>query len=109
MKIPSNAIIPSEKLTEYLLVPRPKNDKAQFLAQAGFTADRPDELEEAIRLLIATNEAIQDRQDIYGTFYQATGDLVGPDGILRVVTVWILRTVDGQYRFITLKPARRNR
>jgi hypothetical protein len=107
MKIQSTAIIPAEKLTQYLLVARPKNDKAQFLAQVGFTADNPHELEQAIRLLIINNEAIQDRQDIYGTFYQVTGDLVGPDGILRVVTVWLLRTVDGQYRFVTLKPARR--
>lgn len=109
MKIPPNAVIPSEKLTEYLLVPRLKNDKAQFLAQVGFTADNPADLERALRSLIATYEAIQDRQDIYGTFYQVTGNLAGPDGILMIVTVWILRAADGQYRFVTLKPARRNR
>ncbi|CAN5450679.1 hypothetical protein BH10CHL1_BH10CHL1_36980 [soil metagenome] len=109
MKIPQNAIIVPEKLTEYLLVPQTKNDKAQFLAQAGFAADNPATLEQAIRTLIAGNEAVQDRQDVYGTFYQVTGELVGPNGIISVVTVWILRTIDGQYRFVTLKPARRNR
>lgn len=90
-------------------MPQPKNDKAQFLAQAGFAADNPVTLEQAIRTPIASNEAVQDRQDVYGTFYQVTGDLVGPNGILSVVTVWILRTIDGQVRFVTLKPARRNR
>ena len=109
MKIPQNAIIVPEKLTGYLLVPQTKNDKAQFLAQAGFSADNPATLEQAIRALIASNEAVQDRQDVYGTFYQVTGDLVGPNGIISVVTVWILRTIDGQYRFVTLKPTRRNR
>jgi hypothetical protein len=109
MKIPQNAIIPPEKLTGYLLVPQKKNDKSQFLAQAGFTADNPATLAQAIRALIASNEAVEDRQDEYGTFYQVTGDLVGPHGILAVVTVWLLRTIDGQYRFVTLKPARRNR
>lgn len=34
MKIPENAIIPA-KLTRYLLVVRPRNDKSKFLAQAG--------------------------------------------------------------------------
>jgi len=109
MKIPQNAIIPPEKLTGYLLVPQKKNDKSQFLAQAGFTADNPATLAQAIRILMASNEAVQDRQDVYGTFYQVTDDLVGPHGILSVVTVWLLRTIDGHYRFVTLKPVRRNR
>ncbi len=41
MKIPSDAIIPDEKLTRYLLVPKARNDKSKFLAQAGFTSDIP--------------------------------------------------------------------
>ena len=36
MKIPEDAIIPMEKLTAYLLLPRPGDDKSKFLAQAGF-------------------------------------------------------------------------
>ena len=108
MKIPANAIILPEKLTKYLLVRRPKNDKAQFLAQAGFTAENPADLEQAIRSLIAQQVAVLDRQNEYGTFYQVTGDLVGPNGILAVVTIWLLRTADRQIRFVTLKPARRN-
>ena len=106
MYIPSTAIIPTEKLTAYLLVPRRKSDKSQYLARAGFTATNPDALERALRQLIAEYEAIQDRQDEYGTFYRVSGELRGPRGILSVVTVWMLRSADGQYRFITLKPAR---
>ena len=63
-------------------------------------------LETAIRNLIAENDAISDRRDEYGTFFQVKGELRGPDGILSVVTVWILRTDDDQYRFVTLKPRR---
>ncbi|MEH1838222.1 MAG: hypothetical protein V7L20_05555 [Nostoc sp.] len=33
MKIPDNLIIPEEKLTRYLLVPRIKDDKLKFLAK----------------------------------------------------------------------------
>ena len=36
MRIPDDAIIPEEKLTRYLLVPHPSDDKSKFLAQAGF-------------------------------------------------------------------------
>lgn len=105
-KIPPDAIIPTEKLTKYLLIPRQRNDKSKFLAKAGFTIENPTDLEKAIRKLVAENDAIQDRQNEYGTFYQVTGELVGPRGILPVVTVWIIRTSETQYRFVTLKPAR---
>jgi hypothetical protein len=39
VKILEDAVIPEEKLTRYLLVPRIKDDKSKFLAQAGFTQD----------------------------------------------------------------------
>ncbi len=106
MKIPPDAIIPNDKLIQYLLVPRQKNDKSGFLAQAGFTFENPEDLDKALRRLIAENEAISDRHDEYGTFFRVEGDLLGPRGILSVITIWILRTHDDQYRFVTLKPAR---
>jgi hypothetical protein len=42
VKIQDTAIIPEEKITRYLLVPRIKDDKSKFLAQAGFTQDNPE-------------------------------------------------------------------
>lgn len=48
MKLPVDAIIAREKLTQYLLVPRQKNDKSRFLAQVGFTLQNPEALEEAV-------------------------------------------------------------
>ena len=36
MRIPADAVSAAEKLTGYLLLPRPWDDKAKFLAQAGF-------------------------------------------------------------------------
>jgi hypothetical protein len=106
MNIPVDAIISQDKLTQYLLVPRQKNDKSGFLAQAGFTLENPEDLDNALRQLIAENEAISDRHDEYGLFFRVEGDLLGPHGILSVVTIWILRTNDDQYRFVTLKPVR---
>ncbi|HRQ40699.1 MAG TPA: hypothetical protein PLD25_22515 [Chloroflexota bacterium] len=106
MTIPDDAIIPREKLTLYLLTPQRKNDKSRFLAQAGFTQENPDQLEQAIRHLISENEAIFDRHNEYGTFYRVQGEIRGPAGILSTITVWILLTNDNHYRFVTLKPAR---
>jgi hypothetical protein len=63
-------------------------------------------LEAAVRQVIADNEAVFDRENQYGSFYQVKGNLHGPEGILTVVTVWILQDVNGEFRFVTLKPAR---
>ena len=106
MKIPSNAIIVREKLTQYLLIERPKNDKSRYLAQAGFTFARPDILEAAIRKLITIEEGQVDRSDEYGVFYRIAGILEGPQKTLVVVTIWLEQAADGVFRFVTLKPQR---
>ncbi len=69
MQLPDDSIIPEDKITRYLLVPRIKDDKSKFLAQAGFTQENPEELLIAIRLFAATNEAIEESTNEYGTFY----------------------------------------
>ena len=105
MRIPADAIIPDEKLTRYLLLPRPWDDKSQFLAQAGFTLDNPAELESAIRRLAATNDAIDDGENDYGTFFRVTGEFIGPNGgRLQVVLIWLQWKLDGTVHFVTLKP-----
>jgi hypothetical protein len=106
MKLQGNIVIPDGKLTQYLLVPRPEDDKSKFLAQAGFTTSNPEQLKQAILKLIQTHDAVSDRQNKYGTYYRVEGPLTGPSGTLAVVTVWIERTVDGIIQFVTLKPKR---
>jgi hypothetical protein len=105
MKLPDDAIIPDDKLTRYLLVPKARNDKSKFLAQAGFNLENPEVLKQALRSLINTNPAIEDSRNEYGTFYRVTGQLSGLNGVaLSVVTIWLQRKVDGKYQFVTLKP-----
>ena len=105
MKIPVDAIIPEPKLTKYLLVLKPRNDKSQFLAQAGFTLENWQTLKTAIKQLNQSVEAVQDRSSEYGTFYNVYGKLKGVNGInLSVVTIWLKRQSDGKFQFITLKP-----
>lgn len=105
MKIPNDAIIPVEKLTCYLLVFKPQDDKSKYLAQVGFTLDNPQDLEQAIRNLITTEPAILDGDNEYGRFYRVEGQLKGTQNkTLNVVTIWIQWHSDQKYRFVTLKP-----
>ncbi len=105
MKIPENAVIPDDKITRYLLVQKARNDKSKFLAQAEFTLDNPKALKAAIRLLVKEGEAVEDRRDEYGIFYQVMGELVGANALnLSVVTIWLQRRIDAKFQFVTLKP-----
>ena len=107
MRIPPDALIAEGKLRHYLLVPRPKNDKSKFLAQAGFTQEHPEVLDAAIRQLIQSVEAIKDKSDDYGDCYRVAGDLIGTGGRkLAVITFWIRLRADNEFRFVTLIPRR---
>lgn len=105
MKIPADAIIPEAKLTKYLLKYKPRNDKSRFLAKAGFTMGNWQLLKLAIRQLSQSVEAVPDRINEYGTFYNVSGELQGINEInLSVVTIWLKRQSDYKFQFITLKP-----
>lgn len=89
MRIPEDAIIPDDKITRYLLVQKARNDKSKFLAKAEFTTENPETLRAAIQSLVETGEAVEDRNNEYGIFYQVVGELVGESGVtLSVVTIW---------------------
>jgi len=107
MRIPADAVIPPEKLTHYLLKARPWDDNSTFLAQAGFSLNDPDALEDAIRRTSAFFDAIEDGTNDYGTFFRIEGLLQGPAGRpLQVVLIWLQWKLDGTFHFVTLKPLR---
>jgi hypothetical protein len=105
LKLPKDIIIPDEKLTRYLLVPRNWDDKSKYLAQAGFALHNPDDLKRALTTLAATSETVQDGINEYGEFLRTDGVLTGPTGRkLPVTAIWLRQRGDGSIRFITLKP-----
>jgi hypothetical protein len=105
MRLPADAVIPAEKLSQYLLVPRPWDDKAKFLAQAGFDRERPEMLMHALHELASQGDAVSDGANEYGELFRLDGILVGPNGRqLVVTTIWLRQHVDDQVRFVTLKP-----
>jgi hypothetical protein len=105
MRVPEDLIIPDDKITQYLLVVKTRNDKSKFLAQAGFTQENPEALRLAIQRQVMDKEAIKEKSNEYGTFYQVTGELIGMNDVsLSVITVWLQRQIDGKFQFVTLKP-----
>ena len=107
MTIPPDANIPDSKLSQYLLVPRPWDDKSKYLAQAGFELSNPQALLAAIRQQAAANPAVEAGENEYGAFFRVEGNLTGPNGIeLPVVTIWLQWHTDGSMHFVTLKPLR---
>ena len=65
-----SAIIPDAKITKYLLVPLPKDDKSKFLAQAGYTLNNWRRLKEDIRVQILPQPAKLSEKTSYGDKYE---------------------------------------
>jgi hypothetical protein len=78
-----------------------------FELQAGFTQENPEALKLAIQTQAISTEAVEEKINEYGTFYQVEADLIGVNGtILSVITIWLERQIDGKFQFVTLKPSK---
>jgi len=105
MKLPENTLIAAEKLTQYLLVLRKRNDKSRWLAQAGYTLENWQLLEADLRTQILSLDAIPTENTKYGQMYEIRGKLAGPNGrTLVVCTMWMTETATGDTKFITMYP-----
>lgn len=103
MLLPKTAFIAEEKLSQYLLVLLPKDDKSKFLAQAGYALDNWQQLEQDLRAQVLTQPAEFVVTTRYGEKYFIRASLRGSNGVeLRVLTVWMVE--NGTTRFVTLVP-----
>ena len=108
MKLPENSLIAKEKLTQYLLTTRKRNDKSRWLVQAGYTLENWQELENDLRVQILSAEATPIDNTKYGQMHEIRSNLVGPNGeTLQVCTIWMTETVTGITKFITMYPDKR--
>jgi hypothetical protein len=64
MHIPPNANISAEKLSNYLLIERPWDDKSKYLARAGFGLENPLALQRFIMKSIALYERVALTRDL---------------------------------------------
>lgn len=105
MFLPLDAAIAEEKLTKYLLVPLPKDDKSKFLQQAGYTLENWQQLEADLRSQILTQPAEFLEKTLYGNKYAIKATLKGVNGLeLEIITIWML--TDQKAKFVTLVPNR---
>lgn len=105
MKLPDDVIIAPEKLTDYLLVWRPRNHKSGYLARAGYELSNWKTLAADLAQLAATVEAEFEETNAFGEILSARGELPGPSGaILKVKTIWIRLAEVDETRFVTLIP-----
>lgn len=105
MKLPSDVVIAEEKLTQYLLVWRARNDKSGYLALAGYQSSNWHLLEADLRQLAGTVETKSEGNNPFGEILSAQGKLHGPNGvILEVKTIWIRLAEMDETRFVTLFP-----
>lgn len=105
MKLPENTYIPPEKLRNYLLLQRKRNDKSKWLGLAGYTLENWQMLETDLRHLILTKEAILIETTQFGQMYEIRSIFNGPNGKQIVaVTVWMIDNQTGDARFITMFP-----
>ena len=105
MKLPEDSLITHEKLTQYLLISRKRNDKSQWLAQAGYSLKNRQKLKNDLRVQILPLEAMQIESTKYGQMCEIRGKLTGPNGkSLSVCTIWLTETETKSTKFITMYP-----
>ncbi len=105
MKLPSNTLIAHEKLKRYFLVLRKRNDKSQWMSQAGYNLENWHTLEKDLRSQLLSLDATPTENTKYGQMYEIRGNLTGPNGkTLRVYTIWMTESATGVTKLITLYP-----
>ncbi|MBF0376778.1 MAG: hypothetical protein HQK72_04785 [Desulfamplus sp.] len=105
MKLSQNTIIAREKLTNYLLVHKKRNDKSKWLAEAGYTLENWQILEIDLRNQILSQHATEIEQTEFGQMFEINGIIVGPNGKeLSVITIWMRDYVTCNTKFITMYP-----
>src|SRR2546422_989386 len=109
MKLPNydKAIVPREKIVDYLLSPthRDGRSKAAFFSSFGFSAEAWQTLAEALRRHAAAHEVAKIEASPFGTRYVIEGWLDAPDGRLPLVRViWFIETGTEMPRLATAYP-----
>jgi hypothetical protein len=107
VKLPSDTLIAPEKLTSYLLVRQARGDKSAFLATAGYTREKSEQLLHDLRKQVLPHDAVLLQKTKFGQFYETPASLVGPNGTtLRIRSIWMKEHLSGLTKFITLMPER---
>ncbi len=100
------ALIPSEKLRDYLLSPSHPvgRFKSVFFRSLGYSQSESNQLEADIRKILL-NDAEKKEDTPYGKKYIIRGDITGlSKRTAEIVTVWIILNGEDFPRFVTAYP-----
>jgi hypothetical protein len=111
MPIPNadQAVVPIEKVTEYLLNPLHPvgGPKARWLAALGYCLESPKELADDLLGVVRKSEDFTVQSDVFGVKYAVKGSLITPSGrIARVLTIWMIENNTFFPRLVSAFPAR---
>jgi hypothetical protein len=101
------AVIPREKLRDYLLSPEHAvgRFKAAFFASLGYTREDWSALEVDLRSQHLPLDAEEVKATGYGRKFTITGPMRGPSSSTAIVTsVWVVRSGEETPRFVTAYP-----
>lgn len=104
------AVVEPRKLRDYLLShAHPVGRfKAAFFASAGYSQDGWGTLSADLQAHAVTGDVIRVAATTFGTKYEVSGHLTGPNGkAVGVVSVWIILEGEDVPRFITAYPGAR--
>ena len=105
MKLPLSAIITEEKIKEYLLSFRKRNDKSKWLSKVGYKLEDWQRLAEDLRTQLLSLDAVIMEETKYGQMYEIKGVLTGPNGkTLSVCSIWMKEYESKSIKFITMFP-----
>jgi hypothetical protein len=98
--------IDGQKVSDYLLSPvHPVGRfKARVFRALGFDASTPDAFVAEVRRIAAEGEVAEAEDFEFGRKYTVPGELRGPRGAARVVTVWMQAPGRDDVRLVTVRP-----
>ena len=110
MQLPyaDQAVVPPEKVRDYLLSPSHPvgRFKARFFASLGYSTDRWEVLAADLKALAADGDAVEGEASAYGQKFEVRGRITGPDGrVADLVSVWIVLTGACAPKLITAFPS----
>ena len=105
MIMPPNLVIQDQKITNYLLVYQPKDDKSEYLALAGYNVQNWQTLKGDILEAVDGSDVAEVTPTDWGTPFKVKSQWNGPnERLLKVITIWQQDEGADVVKFITLYP-----
>ena len=105
MKLPSGLVVKDSKITKYLLVYQPKDDKSEYLSYYGYSLANWESLKNDILEAAEKSEITENFVTDWGIRYKVKCQWLSPNNrLLKVITIWQEDQTTARIKFVTLYP-----